>query len=119
MLSTARDSTIANRSQTVRWAPRRLRPSPAEWSLPMRPQSLITIDRQRLQAAATAWLFGGSVLLLTTLVPLHTERLGWTPAFWLAVAPLIALLGLEPGLPRRLLARRRPRRPLPHHAIWH
>ena len=82
----------------------------------MRPQPTIASDR--LLATAILWLLGGSVLLLTTLVPLHTEALGWTPTFWLLIAPLIALLGLEPGLPRQLLAGR-PRRPLPHQAIWH
>jgi len=65
------------------------------------------------------WLLAGSTLLLTTLVPPHTELLGWTPAFWLLGAPLVVLLALEPALPRLLLARCRPRRHAPHSLVWH
>jgi hypothetical protein len=86
----------------------------------MRPQSPLPSPRHhRLLAAAMAWLLGGGVLLLSTLVPARTDALGWTPAFWLLGAPLVVLLALEPGLPRRLLALRPPRRRLPHAAIWH
>jgi hypothetical protein len=72
-----------------------------------------------LLGAAVLWLLGGSGLLLTTLVPPHTDLLGWTPAFWLVGAPLVVLLALEPALPRRLLALRRPRRRARQNLIWH
>ena len=72
---------------------------------------------QRLLGAALLWLLGGGALLLTTLVPMHTELLGWTPAFWLVGAPLIVLMALEPALPRELLALRR--RHAPHLVGWH
>lgn len=62
-----------------------------------------TIDHdhhERLLAIALLWLATGSVLLLSTLVPAHTALLGWAPMLGLLVAPLAALLILEPGLPR-------------------
>lgn len=65
------------------------------------------------------WLLSGGALLLTTLVPLHTELLGWAPAFWLLGAPLVVLLVLEPALPRLLLTLCRPRRHTLHAAVWH
>jgi hypothetical protein len=64
----------------------------------------------RLFGAAVFWWLGGTLLLLTMLVPAHTELLGWTPAFWLAGAPLVVVLVLEPTLPRQLLALCRPQR---------
>lgn len=73
---------------------------------------------QRLLGAALLWLVGGGVLLLSTLVPAHTDLLGWTPAFWLTGAPLTVLMVLEPTLPRQLLALYRPRRRSAHPAIW-
>jgi hypothetical protein len=73
----------------------------------------------RLVAGALLWLLAGAALLLTTLVPAHTDLLGWTPAFWLLGAPLALLLVLEPGLPRELLALARRRRPRASQAIWH
>ncbi|MDE2156810.1 MAG: hypothetical protein KGJ32_13100 [Xanthomonadaceae bacterium] len=85
----------------------------------MRPQTLPCAFHQRLSGAALLWLLGGGILLLTTLVPLHTELLGWTPAFWLAGAPLIILLRLNPALLRVRLTPRRPRRRAPRHAVWH
>ncbi|MHB1272399.1 MAG: hypothetical protein ACYCZD_06420 [Rhodanobacter sp.] len=85
----------------------------------MRPQTLSSAFHQRLYDAALLWLLGGGTLLLTTLVPSHTELLGWTPAFWLAGAPLIILLGLKPAPPRAWLTPRRSRRRAPHHAVWH
>jgi hypothetical protein len=85
----------------------------------MRPSSLPSAHHQRLLGTAMLWLLGGSALLLTTLVPLHTELLGWTPAFWLLGAPLVVLLVLEPALPRLLLALCRPRRHTLHAAVWH
>ncbi len=71
-------------------------------------------SHRRLLGAAVLWLLAGGFLLITTLVPIYTDTLGWTSAFWLVGAPLIVLLTLEPSLPRRLLARRRVRA-----AIWH
>ncbi len=70
----------------------------------------------RLFAVATLWLFAGALLLLTTLVPAHTEWLGWTPLFWLLGAPVIALVGLEPALLQLVLRRRRR---VSHGAVWH
>jgi len=64
----------------------------------------------RLLGAAVLWLLGGTLLLLSMLVPAHTELLGWTPAFWLCGAPLIVVLVLEPTLPRQVLALCRPQR---------
>jgi hypothetical protein len=84
----------------------------------MRPTTR-TAHHERLLGAALLWLLAGAALLLTTLVPLHTEALGWTPAFWLIGAPLVVLLALEPSLPRQLLALRiRPRRRPAAALIW-
>jgi hypothetical protein len=85
----------------------------------MRPQSLPSAHHQRLLGAAVLWLLGGGFALLSTLVPAHTDALGWTPAFWLLGAPLVVLLALEPSLPRHVLALCRPRRRVLHGAIWH
>ena len=86
----------------------------------MRPQLLPSPHHQRLLAAAAVWLCAGSFLLLTTLVPLHTNLFGWTPAFWLLGAPMIVLLTLEPQLPRQWLRRRHTRRVQAiHGVIWH
>ena len=73
---------------------------------------------ERLLGAALLWLLAGAALLLTTLVPVHTDVLGWTPAFWLLGAPLVVLLALEPSLPRQLLALLRPRRRSAARLIW-
>jgi hypothetical protein len=86
---------------------------------PMRTPTLPSPHHQRLLGAAMLWLLGGGALLLTTLVPPHTDLLGWTPAFWLIGAPLVVLLALEPALPRQLLALCRLRRREPRAAIWH
>ncbi|WP_233840253.1 hypothetical protein [Dyella sp. 2HG41-7] len=72
----------------------------------------------RLLAASLLWWFGGSLLLATTLVPAHTELLGWTPFFWLFIAPLAVALTLEPRLPRQLLNVRRQRRRTTSQLIW-
>ncbi|MEO9215804.1 MAG: hypothetical protein ABI227_09155 [Rhodanobacter sp.] len=85
----------------------------------MHKQALPFSHHRRLLDATALWLLGGAVLLLTTLVPLHTELFGWAPAFWLLGAPLIVLLTLEPALPRLLLASVRPRRRALHSLIWH
>jgi hypothetical protein len=84
----------------------------------MRQPNIDSPRRTRLLAASLAWLLVGSVLLLSTLVPAHTELLGWSPMFWLLLAPLAVTLTLEPGLPRQLLALRRVRRRNAHHLIW-
>jgi hypothetical protein len=86
----------------------------------MRPQAL-TENRhhQRLLGAAALWLLAGSFLLITTLIPVYTDLLGWTPVFWLVVAPLIVLLTLEPSLPRQLLKLRLPRRQTQGVVMWH
>ena len=83
----------------------------------MRPNARIA-SHERLLGGALLWLLAGTVLLLTTLVPVHTDALGWTPAFWLVGAPLVMLLALEPALPRRLLALLRPRRRRNASLIW-
>jgi hypothetical protein len=70
----------------------------------------------RLVAVALMWLVAGAAMLLTTLVPAHTELLGWTPLFWLLGAPVIALLALEPAL-LQLVVRRRRR--VTHGVAWH
>jgi hypothetical protein len=72
-----------------------------------------------LLAIALSWLLGGSVLLLTTLVPMHTALLGWAPALWLLGAPLALLLALEPALPLRLLAHWSRRRHRHLRPAWH
>lgn len=84
---------------------------------PMRPNASIT-HHERLLGAALLWLLAGGVLLITTLVPVRTETLGWTPAFWLVGAPLVLLLALEPALPRQLLRALRPRRRTASRLIW-
>lgn len=84
----------------------------------MHAQPLPSAHHQRLLGAAVLWLLAGTVLLLTTLVPAHTDTLGWTPAFCLLVAPLVVLLALEPTLPRQLLALYRPRRRWARGAAW-
>jgi len=83
----------------------------------MRPNASAT-RHERLLGAALLWLLAGAVLLITTLVPIRTESLGWTPAFWLVGAPLVLLLALEPALPRQLLRALRPRRRPASRMIW-
>ena len=82
-------------------------------------QSNSRVSHQNLLAAALLWLAGGIVLMLTTLVPMHSRLLGWSPAFWLIGAPLIVLLVLEPSLPRQLLALRRQRYSASRSVVWH
>lgn len=60
---------------------------------------------QRAQQIALAWLAGGLFLLLLTPLDAHDDALGWTPLFWLALAPLCLLAALRPTLPLILLAR--------------
>lgn len=84
----------------------------------MRTQVLISPHRKPLLRATVWWLLGGGALLLSTVVPVHTELLGWTPAFWLVGAPLVVLVALEPALPRQLLELCRPRRRVVRAAVW-
>jgi hypothetical protein len=84
----------------------------------MHPQVVDSNPRARLLIASLLWLSVGSVLLLTTLVPAHTDFLGWTPMFWLLWAPLAVTLTLQPKLPRHLLALRRSRRRNTSQLIW-
>jgi hypothetical protein len=86
----------------------------------MRPQTRSPDPQhQRLLVAAVLWLLAGSFLLISTLVPTYTNLLGWSPTFWLVVAPLVVLLTMEPSLPRQLLALRRPRPQALHGVMWH
>ncbi|KRF01194.1 hypothetical protein ASG87_12360 [Frateuria sp. Soil773] len=48
-----------------------------------------------LALAAGGWLLLGGFLLALTPLPVHTERLGWSPLFWLLVAPLSLLAGMQ------------------------
>ena len=82
------------------------------------PTDSLQARHQRLLGAALLWLLAGTAALLTTLIPMHSEQWGWTPAFWLVAAPLSVLLVLEPGLPRQLLALARTRRRPAHSAVW-
>jgi hypothetical protein len=86
----------------------------------MRTELPPSAHHQRLSAAAALWLLAGAFALITTLVPAHTELLGWTPMFWLLAAPITVLLALEPQRVSRLLTRRR-RLPLSaiHGVVWH
>lgn len=76
----------------------------------MRLSSPGSSHRSRVLAATLLWLAGGSMLLLSTLVPAHTAMLGWTPAFWLLAAPLLVLLTLLHDQPARSPSRRDVRR---------
>lgn len=46
-----------------------------------------------LSLLATVWLALGVFLLALTPLPAHTEQLGWSPLFWLAMAPASMLAG--------------------------
>jgi hypothetical protein len=57
-----------------------------------------------LAGAALWWLAGGFLLLLTPL-PAHTDQLGWSPLYWLWLAPLCVIGGLRlRGGPQRMTA---------------
>ncbi|MGH8160354.1 MAG: hypothetical protein ACREPQ_19750 [Rhodanobacter sp.] len=85
----------------------------------MRPQPLPASHPSHLLGSAALWLLCGSALVLTTVVPMHTALLGWTPAFWLIGAPMIVLLALKPTLPHRLLLSARPPRHALDRVVWH
>ncbi|MGE7137713.1 hypothetical protein ACQKIE_08810 [Luteibacter sp. NPDC031894] len=64
-----------------------------------------TLSPRRLRALiALAWLLVGALLLLLTPLTGHSETLGWTPAFWLLLAPASVLVAMKPNLPMALLA---------------
>ncbi len=86
----------------------------------MRAPLLPSAHHQHLFSAAVLWLLAGVFALVTTLVPAHTDLLGWTPVFWLLAAPLVVLLALQPRLPYQLVMRRRLQRMHAiHEVIWH
>lgn len=45
-------------------------------------------------AIGLCWLLVGAFALILTPVPAHTVQSGWSPTFWLVLAPACALLGL-------------------------
>lgn len=51
-----------------------------------------------------AWLILGTLTLLLTPLTAWTALMGWAPALWLVVTPLLMLLMAEPRLPLKLLA---------------
>jgi hypothetical protein len=60
--------------------------------------------RRTIALIALAWLAGGMLLLLLTPLSGRSESLGWTPLFWLLLAPMSVLVTLRPRLPLDLLA---------------
>ena len=63
-----------------------------------------TLSPRRLRALiALGWLAAGALLLLLTPLSGHNETLGWTPAFWLLLAPASVLVAMKPSLPMALL----------------
>lgn len=102
----------------MRCAPLKLASNPSRIANMRKP--IDSARHDRLVAASVLWLVCGAVALLTTLVPVHSQALGWSGAFWSVLAPLALLLVLEPGLPRQVLALlRRPRTRRAAQAIWH
>jgi len=63
-----------------------------------------TLSPHRVRALiALAWLALGTLVLLLTPLSGHSESLGWTPVFWLVIAPASVLVAMKPGLPVSLL----------------
>jgi hypothetical protein len=63
-----------------------------------------SLTPRRLRAlAALAWLTAGTLLLLLTPVSARSETWGWTPLFWLVLAPASILVAMQPRLPLALL----------------
>jgi hypothetical protein len=60
--------------------------------------------RRTVALIALAWLAGGMLLLLLTPLSGRSDALGWTPVFWLLLAPMSVLVTLKPRLPLDLLA---------------
>ncbi|HEX5306075.1 MAG TPA: hypothetical protein VFW82_08320 [Dyella sp.] len=50
---------------------------------------------QWVAAIGLCWLGVGLFALALTPVPAHTVEAGWSPTFWLVLAPACALLGLR------------------------
>lgn len=76
--------------------------------------NLAASTRTRRACIATLWLTLGLAALGLGLVPAHSTALGWTPLFWLLLAPAMVLGLTAPGAPMQLwrqLRRRTPRRP--------
>lgn len=48
-----------------------------------------------LAAGAILWWLLGAFLLALTPLPAHTDTLGWTPLYWLLLAPSCMLAGLR------------------------
>jgi hypothetical protein len=48
-----------------------------------------------IAAASLCWLLVGAFALVLTPLPAHTLALGWSPTFWLLLAPLCVLGGLR------------------------
>lgn len=46
-------------------------------------------------AISLCWLLVGAFALTLTPIPAHTLQSGWSPTFWLVLAPACALLGLR------------------------
>lgn len=64
-----------------------------------------TLSPRRIRALiAMAWMAVGTLVLLVTPLSGHSEALGWTPVFWLLLAPASVLVAMKPGLPLQLLA---------------
>ncbi|MGH8145385.1 MAG: hypothetical protein ACREPY_03545 [Rhodanobacteraceae bacterium] len=66
-----------------------------------------------LRLATGTWLASGLVLLGLTPLPLHDPIWGWSPAFWLLVAPCVLLLA------KSMCARWVARTPSSHDATPH
>jgi hypothetical protein len=63
-----------------------------------------TLSPRRIRALiAMAWMAVGTLVLLVTPLSGHSEALGWTPVFWLLLAPASVLVAMKPGLPLQLV----------------
>ncbi len=63
-----------------------------------RPSSRVTALPSFPQCAAAiglCWLLLGAFALLLTPIPARTAAAGWSPLFWLVLAPASALAGLR------------------------
>ncbi|HEV2540690.1 MAG TPA: hypothetical protein VGU03_13440 [Frateuria sp.] len=59
------------------------------------PASRSPLFALRLAAGAILWWLLGAFLLALTPLPAHTDTLGWTPLYWLLLAPPCVLAGLR------------------------
>lgn len=64
-------------------------------SLPSFPLAHASPFTQWAAAIGLCWLCVGLFALALTPVPAHTPESGWSPTFWLVLAPASALLGLR------------------------